>query len=85
MKKTHISSFDKYNAHNIITNILLLRNLVNHNSYNYIKVKSAIQFLLKNRVVEDLYNRVLGSCEGYDIFVREAYAYLADMKCLWEE
>lgn len=85
MKKTHISSFDKYNAHNTAIRLLLVRNLINHNAYDYPRVITTIKLLLKDRVVETLYNSILGTCEGYDLFETEAYVYLEYMKRLWEE
>lgn len=85
MKKTHISSFDKYNAHNTAIRLLLARNLINHNAYDYPRVVTTIKLLLKDRVVETLYNSILGTCEGYDLFETEAYVYLEYMKRLWKE
>lgn len=84
-RRTNISSFDSYVDHGIVIKLLMVRNALNHNSYDDNVVLSSINTLLKDRVVETLYNNILGSCEGYDLFETEAYLYLEYMKRLWKE
>lgn len=78
-------ALDKYYRDRVsgYRDLVTVRNVVNHNSYDVSTVTRAVSAMLTNRTVEELYVMLFGEAAGYGLFETECYLYLEYMKRLW--